>query len=370
MNNISIIGLGKLGASMMVSLASKNFNVIGIEIDKKRAELLKQGKSFHYEENLEEFLTKYKNKITISESFDNSINHTDVTFVVVNTPSKEDGSFSTEQLIPACKKLGECLRKKQEYHVIAITCTIMPDAIRNEVIPVLESSSGKKINQDFGVCYNPEFIALGSVINDFLNPDFVLIGESDNKSGEILAQIYERFVEKSKIKCMSLENAEIAKIAVNSYLTMKISFANSLARLCEKITGGDVDIVTNAIALDRRIGKHFLKGAMSYGGPCLPRDNRAFSLAGDLHGCKLELPQIIDILNQKHIDHIANLALSHSHNNKISILGASYKPNTDIIDASPSLEIAKVLINKGQKISIHDPKALENIKKQFEKIRF
>lgn len=365
MIGISVIGLGKLGACMLASFASKGFKVIGVEIDKKRADMLRQGKSFHYEPNLEEYLTRYKQNISITDNYREAILNTNVTFVVVNTPSTPDGSFSTEQLVPACKQIGMHLREKSDYHLIAVTCTIMPSTMRNVVLPAIESSSGKKGVKDFGLCYNPEFIALGSVIHDFLNPDFVLIGESDSKAGDILADIYEKIIENPKIRRMSLENAEITKIALNSYITMKISFANLLAELCERIPSGNVDVVTESLGMDRRIGKNYLKGAMSFGGPCFPRDNRAFSLAARLYGCNLEIPDTIDHVNQRHIEYIANKILEYCNNGKVAILGGSYKPNSDVIEASPSLEIAKHLVNKGIKVVIHDPVALNNIKKEY-----
>lgn len=365
MNNISVIGLGKLGACMMVSFASKGFKVIGVEIDKTRAELLKQGKTFHYEPNLSEFLNKYRSNITITDSYDEAIHNTDATFIVVNTPSDSTGAFSVEQLVPACKQIGTALQKKDTYHLVSVTCTTMPGATRNAVLPALESTSGKHVGKDFGLCYNPEFIALGSVIHDFLNPDFILIGESDKKAGDMLGEIYMKLIKDPKIRRMTYENAEITKIALNSYITMKISFANLLAEMCSMIPGANVDTITESLGMDTRIGKKYLKGAMSFGGPCFPRDNRAFFLSAKMHGCELDLPATTDKVNRKHIEFIANMAISHCNGNgKVAILGGSYKPNTDVIEASPAIEIAKHISSTGIKVSIHDPVATANIQKQ------
>jgi len=165
---------------------------------------------------------------------------------------------------------------------------------------------------------------------------------------------------------MSLENAEVTKIALNSYITMKITFANLLAELCEKIPNGNVDVITESMGLDRRIGKNYLKGALSFGGPCFPRDNRAFSLAAKIQGCNLELPDIVDKINYSHINHITDLVLQHHKGGKISILGVTYKPNTDVIEASASIEIAKRLVNKGARVTLHDPVALDNVKKEYD----
>jgi len=365
-NSVSIIGLGKLGACMMVSFASKGFKVIGVEIDKTRAELLKQGKTFHYEPNLNEYLNEHRSNITITDSYEEAIHNTDATFVVVNTPSDSIGAFSVEYLVPACKQIGAALRTKNSYHLVSITSTIMPGATRNDVLPALESTSGKRVGKDLGLCYNPEFIALGSVIRDFLNPDFILIGESDEKAGDLLGSIYTELMKDPKIRRMSYENAEITKIALNSYVTMKISFANLLAEMCNKIPGADVDTITDSLGMDTRIGKKYLKGAMSFGGPCFPRDNKAFFLAAKMHGCELDLPATTDKVNRKHIEFIANMAISHCKGNgRVAILGGSYKPNTDVIEASPSIEIAKHIVSSGIKVSIHDPVAIKNIEKQY-----
>lgn len=367
-NSVSIIGLGKLGACMMVSFASKGFKVIGVEIDKSRANLLKQGKTFHHEPNLSEYLNEYKKNISITDSYEEAIRNTDATFIVVNTPSDSSGAFSIEQLVPACQQIGTALRNKDKYHLISITCTIMPGATRNSALPALESTSGKRVGKDFGLCYNPEFIALGSVIHDFLNPDFILIGESDKKAGDMLSAIYMKLIKNPKIRRMTYENAEITKIALNSYITMKISFANLLAEMCDRIPGTNVDIITESLGMDTRIGKKYLKGAMSFGGPCFPRDNKAFFLAAKIRGCELDLPAATDRVNQKHIEFIARMALDQHKGGKIAILGGSYKPNTDVIEASPALEIAKFIASKGVKVSVHDPVAIGNIKKQYDNV--
>jgi UDPglucose 6-dehydrogenase len=147
---------------------------------------------------------------------------------------------------------------------------------------------------------------------------------------------------------------------------MKISFANLLAEMCNRIPGADVDTITDSLGMDTRIGRKYLKGAMSFGGPCFPRDNKAFFLSAKMHGCELDLPATTDKVNRKHIEFIANMAISHCNGNgRVAILGGSYKPNTDVIEASPAIEIAKHIVSRGIKVSIHDPVAIKNIEKQY-----
>lgn len=366
MVNISVIGLGKLGSCLATSLASKGFSVFGFDVDKAKVEALNKANPQQYEKNLKNYLKKYKNKLNFSTDLKTTILKSDVTFIVVNTPSNKNGDFSNRFLEKACKEIGKIILAKKRYHLIVIVSTVMPNTMKNIVNRVIEKYSKKKFGKDYGLCYNPEFIALGSIIHDLLHPDFILIGESDKKAGDILAKIYNRLLNKPKIKRMSLENAEIAKIALNSYITTKISFANQLAQLCQKIPGTNVDVITDAIGNDRRIGTKYFRGGMSYGGPCFPRDSIAFINAAKKVNCNLPIVEAVHKFNLKHSEQIANIISSYiSTRSTVAILGASYKPNTDVIDESPSLLVAKLLKNKGFKVKIFDPVAIQNVKKAY-----
>ena len=175
----------------------------------------------------------------------------------------------------------------------------MPGSTGGTLLPALEEHSGKKCGTDFGLCYNPEFIALGSVIRDMLNPDMILIGESDARSGEILEELYQGVCESNpRIQRMNFVNAELTKLSVNTFVTTKISYANMLAQVCETLPGADVDVVTSAIGCDTRIGQKYLKGALGYGGPCFPRDNVAFSALARANGAPALLAEATDQLNR------------------------------------------------------------------------
>lgn len=229
-----------------------------------------------YEPGLQDLLNANQELLTGTNDYENAVMNSDVTFIVVPTPTESNGDFSLHYVLEAAKNIGDVLRKKQDYHLMVLTSTVMPGAIDKELRPYLESRSGKKCGQDLGLCYNPEFIALGTVIRDFLNPDFILIGESDSHSGEILESLYKQVCENDPpIARMCIINAELTKLAVNTYVTIKITFANMLARICERLPGADVDVVTSALGLDSRIGRKYLKGSIGYGGPCFPRDNGA-----------------------------------------------------------------------------------------------
>ena len=177
--------------------------------------------------------------------------------------------------------IGEALRTKSGYHLVVVTSTVMPGSTGGELQKALEHASGRKVGPELGLCYNPEFIALGSVVRDMLHPDLILIGESDAKAGQMLAELYMRSTNNSPpIYRMNFVNAELSKISINTYVTTKISYANMLAELCDHLDGADAEVVAKTIGDDSRIGRKYLTGAIGYGGPCFPRDNRAFAALG------------------------------------------------------------------------------------------
>ncbi|MBI2288563.1 MAG: UDP-glucose/GDP-mannose dehydrogenase family protein, partial [Chloroflexi bacterium] len=235
------------------------------------------------------------------------------------------------------------------------------------LIPLIEKHSARKLNEGFGVCYSPEFIALGSVINDFLNPDLVLIGESDTHAGDRLTKIYETACEnKPYIARMSVVSAEITKISLNSYITMKISFANTLANICEAIPGADVDAISKALGADKRISPYYLKGGLAYGGPCFPRDNKAFVSFTRKFGREARLAQATDEVNQEQIQHLKSLVLKHlPDDRKISIVGLAYKPNTPVIEESAAIKLIEELLTKDGEITVYDPLAMDNAREMF-----
>ncbi len=364
--NISVIGLGKLGLCVAASLACKGYSVYGVDIDPRKTELINRGVSPICELMLGQMLRECKQRLTVGQDYDLAVENSDATFVIVNTPSNPDGSYSLEQLLPASKAIGLALKKKRGFHLVVITSTVLPGTLDESVQPLLEQVSRKKCGVDFGLCYNPEFIALGSVIHDFLNPDFVLIGESDEKSGELLAGIYRRICENNpKIVRMSPANAELTKIALNSYVTTKISFANTLAELCERLPGGDVDVVTSSIGLDSRIGSRYIRGGLGFGGPCFPRDNDAFSFFAKKMGCTARIAEASDQVNDDQVKRIVKIVEERTNGShtEIAILGLTYKPGTDVVEASQPISIALALSAKGYSLRVHDPLGLDNARR-------
>ncbi len=364
LNGISVVGIGKLGLCAAACFADKGWQVIGVDVNPDTIAAVNEGRSPIYEPGLGELITKCQGCLFATDSYKYAIENSEVTFITVPTPSMDDGGFSTKYVEAVAQSIATILKDKEAFHVVVITSTVMPGATEGVIKPLIEVVSGKKCGIDFGLCYNPEFIALGSVIRDLKSPDMVLIGESDSHSGDILAKIYGATCDNHPyIARMSIGNAELAKISLNAYVTMKISFANTLAELCERIPGGDVDIVTSAIGADSRIGIKYLKGAVSYGGPCFPRDNKAFLALAQKLGCRARLSQATDAVNEDQAARIVKMAkqeIGQIKDANIAILGVTYKPGTDVIEVSASVDIARALSEQGAKVVVYDPAGTEN----------
>jgi UDPglucose 6-dehydrogenase len=355
--SVSVIGMGKLGAPMAAAIAARGVLAIGVDSDAAKVEAIARGAPPVFEPRLAETLSLAHGRLTATQSIEDAVRDSDITFIVVATPADTDGSFSLRYVLPVCETIGRALASKREYHLVALTSTVMPGSTSGDVRDALEKASRKRAGTDFGLCYSPEFIALGSVIRDFLNPDFLLIGESDGRAGAKLESLYRTVCEnRPPVARMNLVNAEIAKLAVNTYVTTKISFANMLARLCEKVPGASVDVVTGAIGLDSRIGGKYLKGAISYGGPCFPRDNLALIALADRVGASSDLPRATHDFNRAQILRLADTVADYLGSGEAAgILGLTYKPNTDVTEDAAGLLLAQELAKRKVPTIAFDP---------------
>jgi UDPglucose 6-dehydrogenase len=359
---VSVIGLGKLGAPMAAAIAGRGLHVIGVDMDASKVEALNQSRPPVFEPGLAQLIHTSCGRLTATQNIEEAVRDSDATFIVVATPSEPGGGFSLKHVLPVCETIGRAVRSKPGFHLVVMTSTVMPGSTGGPVRFALERASGKQLGTGFGLCYNPEFIALGSVIRDFLNPDFLLIGESDPRTGALLESFYRQVCEnKPAVARMNFVNAEVTKIAVNTYITTKISFANMMARICEQLPGADVDVVTSALGLDRRIGGKYLKGAISYGGPCFPRDNLALAALADQLGAPAEMARITHKFNQSQISWLADLAQRFAApGESVGILGLTYKTNTDVVEQAAGLLLAQELTNRGVSVAVSDPAGLES----------
>jgi len=359
MNRVSVFGLGKLGASMAAGMASRGLDVVGVDISQSAVDAVNSGRAPVQESGLEEMIAANRDRLRATTDPFDALDNSDISFVIVPTPSDHRGAFELQYAKFAFKGIGQALAKKEGYHVVVLTSTVLPGATRLGLLPILEKESGKKCGPDFGLCYSPEFIALGTVIRDFLNPDFYLIGEFDQRSGDALEEVDRVICMKELVvRRMSIENAEIAKIALNSYVTLKISFANMLSDICERIPTGDVDVVSDALGSDSRIGRKYLTGGMGFAGPCFPRDNVALSFL-----CK-EIGAAPDLLETNHNFNrslasrfVEKLTPYFTKGDTIAVLGLAYKPLSHVTEESQGIFLAMAFADAGMRVIGYDPLA-------------
>jgi len=363
----SIIGLGKLGASMAAAIASRGFRVIGVDVNQRAVDDLNAGRAPVQETRLDETVRANRERLRATLSHREAVLNSDVSFVIVPTPSDEKGAFSLQYAKWAFQEIGRALSQKDGYHLVVMTSTVLPGSTRYGLLPVLERESGKTGGRDFGLCYSPEFIALGSVIRDFLNPDFNLVGEHDERAGSRLEACYAEIMEnRPPCRRMSLENAELAKVALNTFVTTKIAYANMLAELCSRLPGGDVDIVSDALGLDTRIGRKYLTGGLGYGGPCFPRDNIALGYFARALGCEAALAETTDRLNRSSAGKLAQrLGTLIGPPATVAVLGLAYKPYSHVVEESQGIFLARELAASGFRVVAYDPLAKESARHEL-----
>ena len=344
---------------MAAAIASRGYEVIGVDVKEGAVRAVNEGHAPVSETGLEALIAANTSRLRATMSHEEAVLGSDVSFVIVPTPSNQEGAFSIQYAAWAFRAIGKALRAKKSYHVIVLTSTVLPGATRHGLIPILEAESGKKCGPDFGFCYSPEFIALGSTIRDFLNPDFTLLGQFDDRCGEVLEKCYEEILAKpAPCKRMTLENAELTKIAVNTFVTTKITFANMLAAICETIPGGNIDVVSDALGMDKRIGRKYLTGALGYGGPCFPRDNVALSWFARARGISAALAQTTDAANRSLANRIAEQLRERLGQGKtVAVLGLSYKPYSHVTEESQAISLVRALASTGARVVGYDPLA-------------
>lgn len=354
---LSIIGLGKLGLPLAV-LHAQHHQVVGIDVSEDTVKKLRNGESPIKEPGVQELLTRAirNNSFCAYTDFD-MVATTDMSLIIVPTPSGADGAFSSEYVLDAVYEIAKAIRKSTGHrqHTVVVCSTLMPGECVNSILPVLRQNSGGRFGINMGLVYSPEFIALGSVIQDMRNPDAVVIGQSDPQSGRAYETLVHTLIANHPpIFRMSLTSAEITKISVNAYVTMKISFANALAEVCEKIPFADAGHVAEAIGADSRIGPKYLRPGIAFGGPCFPRDNRAFSLFGAQQGVNMSLAYATDTVNERQLDVMMD-RIATIGRTRVGILGLSYKPGTPVTEEAFGTILAERLVKEGYEVVVYDP---------------
>lgn len=351
---ISIFGLGYVGTVSAGCLANDGHDVVGVDPLLTKVDLINAGRSPIVEAGLGPIVESVvrEGRLRAIGDQNQAIQDTDLSFVCVGTPSQPNGNLDSSSVRRVCELIGDALKEKQTHHTIVIRSTILPGTMRKVVIPVLEKHSGKKAGVDFGVCNNPEFLREGSAVSDFKSPPKTVIGEVDQRSGDILASLYQEL--DAPLIRTDVETAEMIKYVDNSWHALKIGFANEIGSLCDSF-GVDAGEVMNIFCQDKKlnISSAYLKPGFAFGGSCLPKDLRALSYQAKIHD--LQLPILNSILpsNEMQIARGVQLVLN-SGSSRIGILGFSFKAGTDDLRESPVIEVIERLIGKGYDLRIYD----------------
>lgn len=358
MNNITVIGIGRLGLGLALLIEKAGYNILGIDINREYIDEL-NNKTFKTKEPEYENLLQNSKNLRASLDIDEGLKHSDIIFIMVQTPNSGGNKFYDHSIVSnLLQKINE--RKVENKHII-IGCTLMPKYI-DEVGSFLISDC-----KNTTLSYNPEFIAQGEIIKGFLNPDMVLIGTHSQRLGEILREIYSKIVKTQPKYCIITPlEAEITKITINGFITTKLSFANMISDVCDTI-GADKEKVLDSIGSDSRIGNKYFKPGYSFGGPCFPRDTRALALFVDQNNINNELLLSTTKYNQLHSQFLTQKLLCENQEEYI-IENVCYKEDSKIpiIEESAKLQIAKRLVEAGKKVTIRDEIQLINeVKKEY-----
>jgi UDPglucose 6-dehydrogenase len=365
LRNIGVVGLGNVGLCTALCFANKGNKVTGIDLSTERISTIQNGKSPFYERNLTEYLNTAisQGNFSCSSNYASLLNM-DFIFITVGTPNLVNGSTDLSQVRSASKSIAKVIGRSREFPVVVVVkSTVTPRTTRKIVKPILERYSKMKMGVNFGLCANPEFLREGNAIEDTLHPDKVVIGFDDERSGKELAAFYESFYgSDSKIILTNTETAELIKYANNVFLATKISYINTIARICEKLRGSDVKKVAQAIGLDSRIGPKFLEAGPGYGGSCFPKDVKALITFAANLGVSTELFHAVENVNAEQVEHVVSMVsrlLRRVKGKKISILGLSFKADTDDVRESPAIKVIERLLSLNAKITVYDPKAMK-----------
>lgn len=346
MNTVSIYGIGKLGLCVALIFEKKGYNVIGVDNNTDYVNLINSKKFISFEPQVNNYLNTATNIMATTDvqyGYENS----DIIFIYVSTPSLANSRYDHSQIDNIIEQLIDCSKRQNKRKHLIIGCTTMPG--------YCDEAQKKLDSFGFIVSYCPEFIAQGSIIHGLLNPDILLIGEGNDSAGDVLIKLYANiFQNKPSIHRMSPKEAEISKIALNCYLTTKISYANMIGDIAIS-AGCKPEIILNALGADSRIGVEYLTYGFGFGGPCLPRDNRALaSYAMDL-GIKALISLASNEANVLHLKfQLDEYKKNHDKNEPIIITDVAYKPGTNIIEESQQLALASLLADNGFKITINN----------------
>jgi GDP-mannose 6-dehydrogenase len=351
---IGIYGMGYVGAVSAACFADAGHHVIGVDVSTEKVDQINKGQSPIVEPGLSELLARaiQQGRLRATTHTPEAIEATDLSLICVGTPSQRNGDLDLHYIEAVCKEIGSALRNRSVYHTVVVRSTVLPGTVRNVVIPILESASGKTAGEDFGVAMNPEFLREGTAIRDFSEPPMTVIGQYDEKTGDSVAQLYSQLP--APLLRRDIEVAELVKYACNSWHATKITFANEIGQLA-KAVNVDGREVMEIVCLDRKlnISSHYMRPGFAFGGSCLPKDLRALNYRAGQLG--VDVPMLGSLIrsNRTMIERAVDMIESYD-SKRVGLLGLSFKAGTDDLRESPLVQLAEALLGKGYQLSIFD----------------
>ena len=352
---ISIFGLGYVGAVSLACLSRDGHDVIGVDIETTKLDLIMAGKTPVVEEGMVALMDKVaaSGKVTVTTDAGKAVHDSDISLICVGTPSAANGSQDQGAILRLAVEIGKAIKAKAAPHVVVFRSTLVPGTVEDVLRPIVEEHSGKKDGVDFYLCFQPEFLREGSSIRDYDKPPFTIVGANHDYPVEQLRSLFGHLP--CKFIQTSVRSAEMMKYTCNNFHALKITFANETARLCHAL-GVDPFEVMDLVCQDTQlnISKAYLKPGFAFGGSCLPKDLRATTYLAKMHD--VEVPMLAGILpsNRMHLD-LALQKIMETGKRKIGFIGLSFKTGTDDLRESPLVTLAEQLIGKGMHLSIYDP---------------
>lgn len=351
---ISIFGLGYVGAVSAGCLATDGHQVVGLDPNQTKVDLINQGVTPIIEKDIGDMIASAVNSGHLRATTDvrEAVMNSDISLICVGTPSQLNGNLDLSYVRRVCEEIGSALKEKDSFHVVVGRSTMLPGSMRSMVIPTLEASSGKQAGVDFGVCNNPEFLREGTAVYDYYNPPKTVIGESDSHAGDMLVELYKNM--NAPLIRTDIETAEMVKYTDNNWHALKVTFANEIGNIC-KAVGIDGHKVMEVFCQDTKLNlsSYYMKPGFAFGGSCLPKDVRALSYKSK--NLDLDLPVLNAIMpsNQRQIERAISMVVN-KNNRKIGILGFAFKAGTDDLRESPIVDVIEYLIGKGYELKLYD----------------
>lgn len=372
--NVSVVGTGYVGTTLSACLAELGHQVTAIDVDETTVERLNDGGAPIHEPGLDELVSAHAGNRLRASTDHAAVVDTDLTFLAVGTPANANGSIDASILRAAAEDVGAAIADETDYHLVVVKSTVLPDVIESQILPAIEAAAGTSEGETFGVAVNPEFLREGTAVEDFTDPDKIVLGtDGDGRALDLLRELYRPLIEETDPPVVETGRREAAtiKYANNTFLAAKISLINDLGNVCKEF-GVDAYEVADAIGLDDRIGERFLRSGVGWGGSCFPKDTAALRAAAESAGYD---PLMVDAtieINERQPERLLELLDSHVdvEGKEIAVLGLAFKPGTDDIRGSRAKPVIEGLLDRGAEVVAYDPRAVGEMAEAFPDIEY